>query len=109
MVLKTIQNGSVVDIPLSAGEVLLLPANVPHSPRRFAGSVGIVVERRRAADELDGFSWYCEQCGHCLFLTHVPVSNIETQLPGVFGRFYGDLKLRTCERCGTVMPVPEPP
>jgi 3-hydroxyanthranilate 3,4-dioxygenase len=106
MVLKTIQDGRVVDIPISAGDVLLLPANVPHSPRRLAGSVGIVVERRRAPEELDGFSWYCEQCGHCLYLTRVPVKNIETELPGVFERFYGDLNLRTCERCGTVMPAP---
>ena len=65
MVLKTIQDGRVVDVPVAAGEVLLLPANVPHSPRRFAGSVGIVVERKRDPDELDGFSWYCERCAPC--------------------------------------------
>jgi len=106
MVLKTIQDGRVVDIPIAAGEVLMLPANVPHSPQRFAGSVGIVVERKRGPDELDGFSWYCESCGHCLFLTWVPVSNIETQLPGVFERFYSDPTARTCERCGTVMQAP---
>ena len=105
MVLKTIQDGRVVDIPISAGEVLLLPAQVPHSPRRFAGSVGIVVERRRAPQEKDGFSWYCENCGHCLFFIQVPVSNLETQLPGIFARFYGDQSLRTCERCGAIMPV----
>jgi 3-hydroxyanthranilate 3,4-dioxygenase len=106
MVLKTIQDGRVVDIPIAAGEVLLLPANVPHSPQRFAGSVGIVVERKRGPEELDGFSWYCEKCGHQLYLTWVPVSNIETQLPGVFARFYGDPQARTCERCGTTMQAP---
>src|SRR5260370_42150131 len=53
MVLKTVQDGRVTDVPIREGEMYLLPADVPHSPRRPAGSVGIVVERRRAADALD--------------------------------------------------------
>ena len=109
MVLKTIQDGRVVDVPVAAGEVLLLPANVPHSPRRFAGSVGIVVERKRDPDELDGFSWYCENCSHRLYFTEVPVRNIETELPPLFRRFYADLTLRTCKRCGSVMSIPVAP
>ena len=83
-----------------------LPAEVPHSPQRPAGSVGIVVERQRSPDELDGFSWYCEQCGHRLYLERVAVRNIETQLPGIFTRFYSSLAHRTCTRCGTVMQAP---
>jgi len=43
-----------------------------------------VIERRRAPDELDGFSWYCENCGQRLFLERVAVRDIETQLPEIF-------------------------
>ncbi len=38
-----------MDVPIRQGEVLLLPANVPHSPQRPANTVGLVVERRRQA------------------------------------------------------------
>jgi 3-hydroxyanthranilate 3,4-dioxygenase len=106
MVLKTVQDGRVTDVPIREGEIYLLPADVPHSPRRPAGSVGIVVERRRAPDELDGFSWYCENCGHRLFLERVAVRDIETQLPEIFSRFYSSLQHRTCSVCGTVMQAP---
>ena len=84
MVLKTVQDGRLTDVPIREGEVFLLPAEVPHSPQRPAGSVGIVVERRRNPAELDGFSWYCEHCGHRLYLERVAVRNIETQLPEIF-------------------------
>ena len=47
MVLRTVQDGRLTDIPIRQGEVFLLPPEVPHSPQRPAGSVGIVVERRR--------------------------------------------------------------
>jgi 3-hydroxyanthranilate 3,4-dioxygenase len=106
MVLKTVQDGRVTEVPIRAGEMFLLPPEVPHSPQRPAGSVGIVVERRRAPDELDGFSWHCENCGHRLFLERVAVSNIETQLPQIFSRFYSSLQHRTCGVCGTVMQAP---
>ncbi len=106
IVLKTVQNDRIVDIPIREGEVFLLPAEVPHSPRRPEGTVGIVIERRRADEELDGFSWYCENCGQCLYLERVPVANIETQLPGIFARFYGNPELCTCKVCGTVMQAP---
>ncbi len=106
MVLKTIQEGRPVDVPIRAGEMFLLPPEVPHSPQRPPGSVGIVVERRRGATEHDGFSWYCENCGNRLYFERVAVSNIETQLPAIFARFYSSEPLRTCSVCGTVMQAP---
>jgi 3-hydroxyanthranilate 3,4-dioxygenase len=106
MLLKTLQDGRPVDVPIREGEVYLLPAEVPHSPQRPAGSVGIVVERRRSSQELDGFSWYCENCGNRLYLERVAVRNIESQLPEIFARFFSSLQHRTCSVCGTVMRVP---
>ena len=106
MVLKTLQDGRQVDVAIRAGEVFLLPADVPHSPQRPAGSVGIVIERRRAPDELEGFSWYCEHCGNRLFLARAAVHDIGTQLPAIFARFFSSLEHRTCGACGTVMQAP---
>jgi len=104
MLLKTVQDGERVDIPIREGEVLLLPPRVPHSPQRFADTVGLVVERKRLPDELDGFVWYCESCGHKLYEEFLHVDDIVVQLPPVFDRFYGSLENRTCDECATVMP-----
>lgn len=106
MVLKLFTDGRITDVPIRAGEMFLLPPEVPHSPQRPAETVGIVVERRRAPDELDGFSWYCENCGNRLYLARVAVRNIEAELPAVFARFYASAAHRTCTACGTVMAKP---
>lgn len=104
--LGTIQDGRRVDVPIREGEVFLLPPNMPHSPQRGANTVGLVIERQRRAGELDGFQWYCEKCDHKLYEEFVAVTNIETQLPPLFDRFFGDTAHRTCKQCGTVMEAP---
>src|ERR1700736_817878 len=106
MVLKTVQDGRLTDVPIRQGEMYLLPAEVPHSPRRPAGSVGVVVEPGRAPPGPGGFFCYCENCGNRLFMERVAVSDIETQLPQIFSRFYSSLQHRTCSVCGTVMQAP---
>jgi 3-hydroxyanthranilate 3,4-dioxygenase len=103
MVLKTMQDGRQVDVPIRAGEVLLIPPGLPHSPQRPANTVGLVIERTRRAGELDGFQWYCERCGHRLYEEFFPLTDIEKQFPPVFDRFFANLQKRTCARCGTVM------
>ncbi len=108
MVLRIVQDGKPIDMPIHEGEVFLLPPEMPHSPQRPAGSVGIVVERRRAPEEMDGFSWYCENCGNRLYMERVAVGNIETQLPVIFSRFYSSTVHRTCSACGAVMQAPPP-
>jgi 3-hydroxyanthranilate 3,4-dioxygenase len=103
MVLKTMQAGRAVDLPIRAGEILLLPANVPHSPQRPAGSVGLVIEPARRAGEQDGFQWYCEGCGKLLYEEFFVLTDIEKQFPVVFDRFFASQDKRTCRHCGTVM------
>jgi 3-hydroxyanthranilate 3,4-dioxygenase len=103
MVLKTVQDGRVVELPIRAGEILLLPAKVPHSPQRPAGGVGLVIERARRAGELDGFQWYCEHCGERLYEEFFVLTDIEKQFPAVFERFFSDQHKRTCKRCATVL------
>ena len=106
MLLKTMQDGAPVDIEIGEGEMFVLPARVPHSPQRFADTVGIVIERRRRPGELDGLMWFCENCNAKLYEEFFQLENIETQFPPVFDRFFGSVEHRTCKRCGTVM---EPP
>lgn len=102
MLLKTVQGGRAVDIPIREGEMFLLPAHVPHSPQRFADTVGLVVERPRLPGEQDGFLWFCEQCGEELYREYFALKNIETQLAPLFRKVAADENLRTCRRCGTV-------
>src|SRR5262249_24348620 len=64
--LHTIQDGKRVNIPLKAGEIFNLPGRTPHSPERFANSVGLVIERKRQPGEQDGLQWYCEHCDNKL-------------------------------------------
>jgi 3-hydroxyanthranilate 3,4-dioxygenase len=106
MLLKTIQDGSRVDIPIGEGEILLLPPKVPHSPQRFADTIGLVIERKRLPHELDGFMWFCDNCNHKLYEEFLYVNDIVGQLPPVFERFYASPDHRRCGQCGTVMPVP---
>ena len=102
LTLRTMQSNQPVDYAVGPGEVFLLPPFVPHSPQRPAGSLGLVVERRRDPSERDGFQWYCPQCHHLLHEEHLFVADIETSLPPVFERFYGDLRRRTCRQCGHI-------
>ena len=102
MVLKIVQVGKLVDIPIREGEIFLLPPHVHHSPQRFANTVGIVIERRRRADEEDGFIWYCQGCGNLLHKEYLHVNDIERDLPTVFDRFYATPDNRTCAKCGLV-------
>ncbi|AND68236.1 3-hydroxyanthranilate 3,4-dioxygenase [Dyella thiooxydans] len=106
MVLKVQDADGARDIPIRAGELFYLPPRVPHSPQRFADSVGLVIERKRVAGERDGLMWFCPNCNHKLFEEHFVLESIERDLPPVFDRFYRSLEARTCSRCGTVHPAP---
>jgi 3-hydroxyanthranilate 3,4-dioxygenase len=99
IVLKTMDEGRALDVPIREGEILLLPPRVPHSPQRGADTVGLVIERERRAGELDGFQWYCDNCGQLLYEEFLAITDIEKQLPPVFEHFYSNEGRRTCPRC----------
>jgi 3-hydroxyanthranilate 3,4-dioxygenase len=102
MLLRTVQDGRRVDIPIRQGDVLLLPSHVPHSPQRFADTVGLVVERHRRPDEADGFLWFCDRCDAPLYSEYLQLRDIEADLPPVFDRFWSNPAHTTCRRCGAV-------
>ena len=97
-------NGKKKAMKLSAGDMFLLPAKVPHSPSRTEGSIGLVVERKREGKDIpDGLLWFCENCNHKLYEVYFELHNIETDFLSHFKHFYNSEHLRTCEKCGTIM------
>ena len=61
------------------------------------------------AIELDGFEWYCFNCGARVHRVEVEVMDIVKDLPPLFQAFYADEDARTCGQCGTRHPGKEPP
>jgi len=106
MLLKIIDNGKRVDIPIEEGEIFLLPKNVPHSPQRFENTVGLVVEYQREEGALDAFQWYCDECDKMIHEVTLDLENIVTQLPPLFEAYWNSLDARTCELCGAVQEKP---
>jgi 3-hydroxyanthranilate 3,4-dioxygenase len=100
--LRVLQGRKIETISIKQGDMYLLAPRVPHSPQRPAGTVGLVVERKRHPKEMDAFVWYCEQCCHSLYSESIHLTNIETQLPPIFDRFYSDPKHLLCSQCGHV-------
>ncbi len=109
IVLKVVDDGKPKDIPIRQGEIFLLPPRTPHSPQRGPNTVGLVIEHKRAEKELDGFLWYCENCGSKMYEEFHYIDNIVTQLPPIFERFYDNAENSTCKKCGTRMERPKKP
>lgn len=103
---KIIDDGKPRTIEIKEGDIWLLPPRTPHSPQRGANTVGLVIERKREKKELDGFMWFCENCGNKLYEEFVYVSDIVAQLPPVFDRFYNNEQNCTCKKCCTKMERP---
>ncbi len=108
IVVKTIQDGKQVDVPIKEGEMFLLPPLTPHSPQRGVNTIGLVIERYRKPHEKDACMWFCEKCDHKLFEEFFSLEDIVTQLPIVMNSFYSSLEKRTCKKCGSIMEPPVP-
>jgi 3-hydroxyanthranilate 3,4-dioxygenase len=98
--------GKFERVRLNEGDIFLLPAYVRHSPQRpEAGSLAMVIERRRAPTDIDAFEWYCAHCGAQVARREVNVKKIDEDLPKAFATFYDTADQdRTCSECGTVHP-----
>ena len=108
IVVRVKEDGQIRDIPIRQGELFLLPAGIPHSPQRPAGTIGLVVERRRAEAEEDHLRWFCEQCGEVLYDANFQLVDLGKQLKPIIEQFWADETLRTCKKCGHVMAAPAP-
>ena len=103
IVVRIQEDGKAVDVPIKEGEVFLLPAKVPHSPVRSEGSIGMVIECKRTANERDGLMWFCDNCNEPLHDTYFQLTNIEKDFQPRFKEFYASEEKRTCKKCGHKM------
>lgn len=103
IIVRIQEDDKAVDIPVKEGDIFLLPARVPHSPVRPENSVGLVIERKRNANEKDGLLWFCEKCNNKLYDEYFYLNSIEKDFLPVFRKFYASEELRTCKKCGTLM------
>ncbi len=111
MTLEYVEGGTRREQVIREGELLLVPALVPHSPHRPADTWGLVVEVKRKPQETESLVWFCDRCNARLHTATMHVADIETELKAAIERFDTSLDLRTCRACGHIQPdkAPVPP
>lgn len=100
MTLRLQRNGKPHDVAIAAGQIYLLPARVPHAPRRPAETVGLILERVRKPGEIDAHEWYCERCNALLFRKEAFIEVLERDMPPIFEAYYSDPAHQRCGACG---------
>jgi 3-hydroxyanthranilate 3,4-dioxygenase len=100
MTLRILDDGKPKDVVIGPGDIFLLPPKVPHSPQRPANTVGLVIEHKRAPHMKDGLLWICEKCDAPVYQEYFHLTDIVNQFQGVFAKYYGSEKNRTCSKCG---------
>ena len=100
IVLKIIEDGKPRDIPLKQGDIFLLPAGVPHSPRRPANTVGLVVEHPKCSTQEHHLRWYCQKCGQIVHDVAFRPADLGAQIKAALAEYNGNESLRKCKACG---------
>lgn len=97
MVLKVMERGQHKYISIKEGEIFLLPRAIPHSPQRFAETVGLVLERRRHDKESDGLRYFTEVDGipQADILYEVWFSWRKESMPALFDQFHNSEEYKT--------------
>src|SRR5438105_13469987 len=92
-------------VTIREGEIFLCPAGLAHSPRRGAGTWGLVIERKRKSDEREEFLWFCENCDEMVLSKTLPQGDVAAQVTRIYEAFNADAAMRSCKKCGYVFPV----
>jgi len=112
MVVKVLEKGKFVDVPIAEGEVLLLPGRIPHSPQRFENTVGLVIERERDESEKDCLRWYVpnQEKPESLYEAFFHCVDLGVQLKPVIEEFYASEQKKTGKPVvGTILDVDKVP
>lgn len=102
IVLRIMEDGQPRDVPIRQGELFLLPAGVPHSPQRPAGTIGVVVEVPKFAKGTNHLRWYCPKCNAVLHDIPFEPVDLGKQIKAMLAEFNGNRELHTCKKCETV-------
>jgi 3-hydroxyanthranilate 3,4-dioxygenase len=102
------EGGRIVDHLVREGETFFIPPNVPHAPVRPPNTLGMVVERRRPPGESEHVIFYCENCQALVEDIHFDCGDIVQHFSKAMLDFWNDDARRTCKKCGTKVPQPEP-
>ena len=100
------ETGKPEDVIIREGEIYLLPANVPHNPKRPAGTIGLVVEQPRPAGAKDKLQWYSDDTHELVHEAEFSLENIETDLKRIMEEFWSNEELRTNKKTGSVISPP---
>uniref|UniRef100_A0A0N8EUU6 3-hydroxyanthranilate 3,4-dioxygenase n=1 Tax=Heterocephalus glaber TaxID=10181 RepID=A0A0N8EUU6_HETGA len=95
MVLRILEQGKHRDVVIRQGEIFLLPARVPHSPQRFANTMGLVIERRRLETEQDGLRYFVGDTVDILYEKWFYCKDLGTQLAPIIQEFFHSEQYRT--------------
>jgi len=108
MVLEYMEEGRRREQVIREGELMLVPALIPHAPHRPTGTWGLVVEIKRKPHETESLRWFCDRCDALVHETTMHVADIERELRSAIERFDASAALRTCQACGYVQPEKPP-
>jgi len=108
IVVRIIEDGRIKDVPLREGETFFVPGNVPHSPTRPPGTLGMVVERRRPPGEMEHLQFYCDNCQQLVHDLEFDCKDIVNHFAQAMEDFWADPELSTCRNCGTRVIKPKP-
>ena len=108
IVVRIVEDGNIKDVIVREGNTFFVPGNVPHSPTRPPGTLGMVVERRRPPGETEHLQFYCENCQQLVHDLEFDCKDIVNHFAQAMEDFWADPELSTCKNCGTRVTKPKP-
>ena len=104
--LDLFENNKIKKVQVKQGEIFMIPSLMPHRPIRKKNTLGLVIEQKRLAQQLDEFLWICPRCLHEVHRIRLKVVDIDKQLSKAISHFYQQKKLHSCKKCSTQLKVP---
>ena len=88
MDLNIIERNTPKTLRIREGEIFLLPGRIPHSPQRYANTIGLVFERRRRSYEEDSLLWFAQNTkSTILYQEYFHCTDLGTQLKPIIERY----------------------
>lgn len=108
IIVRTREQGRMVEHRVREGETFFIPPNVPHSPQRPPNTIGVVVERERPPGEKEHLVFFCENCQRMVEDIEFDCKDIVEHFAQTMEEFWADDARRTCRHCGTLVEKPGP-